>query len=147
MKRKFSWLGVVLLAGLLLAACEIGGASGGGGTPADFNVAVQTKTAAHPYFGQGSAFGYVVDGVQGRELTLTRGTTYTFAVDTAGHPFYITTSAVGGPGAPGEVTEGVGNSQTDDGVLSFTPTAATPDQLYYQCALHPNMGWQIDIVD
>lgn len=147
MTSRFSWLGVVLLAGLLLAACETGGPSAGGGAPADFNVTVQAKTAAHPYFGQGSAFGYVVDGVEGEELTLTRGTTYTFAVGASGHPFYITTSAVGGSGAPGEVTDGVDNSQTDDGVLTFTPAAATPSQLYYQCALHPNMGWRINIVD
>ena len=139
--RKVSRLGLVLLAGLLLAACETTPASG------DFNVTAQAKTAAHPYFGTGSATGYAIDGEEGRELTLTRGTAYTFAVDAPGHPFYISTDAAGGPGAPGEVTEGVDNSQTDNGVLTFTPAAATPDLLYYQCSAHPNMGWRINVVD
>ena len=141
MVRKIYWLGLVLLAGLLLAACESTPSTG------DFNVSVQNKTADHPEFGEGSSVGYVVNGEEGGALTLTRGTTYTFAVDAPGHPFYLTTDPVGGPGAPGEITDGVDNSQAEDGILTFTPTADTPNLIYYQCSAHPNMGWQITVVD
>ena len=42
------------------------------------NVTVVTKDATHPYFGIGSPAGYALDGVQGKELTLIRGVTYSF---------------------------------------------------------------------
>jgi hypothetical protein len=32
-------------------------------------------------------------------------------------------------------------------VLSFTPSETTPDLLYYQCEIHDNMGWRINIVN
>ncbi|MFA8433112.1 MAG: hypothetical protein ACEPOZ_01225 [Marinifilaceae bacterium] len=111
----------------------------------DFAVREQTKTSAHPQFGAGSNHGYTIDGIEGKELTLARGTTYIFDVNTPGHPFYISTSLIG-QGA-GEVTEGVTNSKTTNGTLSFTPNGNHPDLLYYQCDVHDNMGWKINIVD
>ncbi len=146
MRKRILRLGPVLIVGLfigLLAACPTPTTPSEG----DFSVTVQSKTAAHPYFGQGSALGFVVNGTEGEELTLTRGTSYTFSIDTPGHPFYISTDATGGPGAPGEVTDGVSDSQVESGTLVFTPSDAHPELLYYQCALHPNMGWRINIVD
>ncbi len=56
-----------------------------------FAVTFAAKTAAHPLFGQGSAFGYVIDGVEGKALTLTRDIPYSFSVFTTNHPFRITT--------------------------------------------------------
>ena len=112
----------------------------------DFNVTVTTKTSAHPYFGVGSTLGYVVNGVEGAALSLTRGTTYTFGIDTPGHPFYLTTDATGGPtGLAGEWTSGVTGSRTEVGLLTFTPGSDAPSLLYYQCAVHTNMGWKITI--
>jgi hypothetical protein len=112
-----------------------------------FTVTVAAKTAEHPYFGQGGSDGFVIDGVQGKEITLVRGTTYTFQMSSVPvfHPFYITTSAVGAGADP--YTDGVtGNFATGSQTLTFTPTAGTPDLLYYQCGVHEMMGWQINIV-
>ena len=137
MRRLLTALAAVMLA---LAACS----SPMGGSNADFNVTVETKTT-HPYTGSGVSIGYTINGVQGKELTLTRGHTYTFGIDTPGHPFYLTTDPVGGAGAPGEITAGVMGSQTQSGTLTFTPDASTPSLIYYQCAVHQYMGWKIDI--
>jgi len=111
----------------------------------DFTVRVVVKTDAHPYFQQGHTVGFSINGVQGKELTLFRGTTYTFRVNTPGHPFYISTSAVGN--GAGEVTNGVTNSMTRNETLSFTPNSDHSDLLYYQCDNHDHMGWKINIID
>ena len=111
-----------------------------------FNVSVASKTAAHPYFNQGHNEGYVIDGVEGREVVVMRGTMYTFQMNGVPeiHPFYISTSATGGGAEP--YSDGVtGNFATGNGVLTFTPSATAPNQLYYQCSFHPNMGWRINV--
>jgi hypothetical protein len=107
-------------------------------------VTVATKTAAHPYFGQGSAEGFVVDGVEGKEVIVMRGSTHTFQLSGVPefHPFYISTSETGA--GAGVYSEGVsGNMATGNATVTFTPSASTPDLLYYQCGNHPNMGWRI----
>lgn len=115
-----------------------------------FAVTVETKTSEHPAFGEGSALGLAIDGVQGNAgeaLVLQRGNTYSFAVSSTGHPFYFTTDDSGGSGAPGEITDGVSDSQVVSGTVEFTPNENYPDLIYYQCALHENMGWEIELVD
>jgi SprB repeat len=109
-----------------------------------FAVTAVSKNAQHPYFGVGFPVGYALDGIQGKELTLTRGINYTYSGTFPGHPFHITTSSVGGSFA-GEVTSGVTNSQTQGGALVFTPNSSHPNLLYYMCGVHLNMGWKINI--
>ncbi len=143
--RLLKWItvsGAGLLA-LALVSCMPAGTTAN----ADFNVTAVAKTAGDPYFGVGNAFCFAINGVHEQEITLTRGVTYTFGIDTPGHPFYLTTDPTGGPGAPGEITSGVMGSQTQTGTLTFTPGASTPALIYYQCAVHPDMGWKIDITD
>jgi len=114
-----------------------------------FQVSVATKDASHPNFNQGWPVGYVVDGVQGKELTLVRGTRYIFQMNDvpSDHPFYISTSEVGAGEAPLN-DEGITNQMvTGNGALSFTPNQSTPALLYYQCGHHPRMGWKINVVD
>lgn len=111
-----------------------------------FTVIVVPKDSTHPYFGIGNGNGFEVNGVQGKELTLIRGITYTFNVNTPGHPFHISTDSTGGSYA-GEVTDGVTNSRVMTGTLTFTPNANHPAELYYVCGFHQLMGYHINIID
>ncbi len=113
--------------------------------PGDFNVTVATKSPGEIYYGQGVTICYVVNGVQGATLTLNKGQTYTFSINTAGHPFYISTDPVGGAGSTGEWTVGVMGNGTDVGQLTFTPDASAPATLYYVCGVHQYMGGTINI--
>lgn len=113
-----------------------------------FIITVAEKTAEHPYFGQGWSEGYVIDGVEGKSLTLVRGVTYTFQMENVSpiHPFYITTSEAGA--SVGTYENGVtGNFVTGNQTLTFTPPEDAPDVLYYQCQTHEYMGAQLNIVD
>ncbi len=109
-----------------------------------FSVTTATKNASHPYFGVGFTVGYVLDGIQGKELNLTRGVNYTFNGTFPGHPFHITTSAAGGSFL-NEVSSGVTNSQLQGGAMVFTPNNTHPALLYYMCGVHLNMGWKANI--
>lgn len=91
---------------------------------------------------------YYVDGQESAELTLVRGETYVFEVGSGAeiHPFYISTSEVGGGG--GVWTEGVtGNFSTAGNTLTFVVPMSAPDLLYYECGAHPRMGWQLNIAN
>jgi hypothetical protein len=113
-----------------------------------FAVTAGTKTAAHPQFNIGSTNGYLIDGIEGRELWLKRGASYTFHVNAPGHPFYFTNGdPVGGPtGTPYNNGE-VSGAPNQSGTVTFAPNGSTPDLLYYVCQAHVNMGWKIHIVD
>jgi hypothetical protein len=99
-------------------------------------------TSAHPNFGSTYPTVYTIDGVEGKELTLVRGVTYTFdgSMIAGSHPFYITNDANGG-GAGTQYT-----SPASGAMVLFTPTVAMPNLLYYQCANHSNMGWKINLI-
>ena len=90
---------------------------------------------------------YKIDTVAQKSLTLTAGTTYTFDVSdstVSGHPFKFSTTANGTratPTAGTEYTTGVSGTTT----ITFTPTASTPQTLYYYCGSHANMGGTITI--
>lgn len=128
---------------LLLAALLVGTAAS---AQTVFTVTVVTKTAAHPYFGQGHPQGYAINGVQGAELTLQRGQTYTFQLsNVAGnHPFYVSTDAAGSGAGP--YTTGVtGAPATGNATITFAVPASAPDLLWYQCTFHDFMGWRMNI--
>lgn len=115
-------------------------------TPREFTITVEKKTPAHPNYGRGHEIGFFVDGVPGEELVLTRGVTYVFHVRTnVQHDFYFTTSPKG-RGA-GTVADGVQGQFTYIGDVSFTPSASTPDVMYYECRNHPYMGGKIHIAN
>ena len=114
--------------------------------PFVFRVTSGPKDPSHPFYGVGSKFGFIVDGVQGKPLILVRGKTYTFKVNTnVQHDFYLSLSETGWGAAT--YSKGVEGNFTYDGVVTFTPDASTPDVLYYQCRNHKNMGGVIHIVD
>ena len=112
------------------------------GTSITFNVKVVSKTAAHRYFGIGSAKGYTIDDVESPFLTLTPGRTYRFDQSDASnstHPikFYYEGDRTT------EYTSGVtfnGSAGNAGSYTEITISDSTPIVLHYQCYNHPYMG-------
>ena len=77
------------------------------------------------------------------DLYLKRGFTYMFENKMGAHPFRIQSTTNGATGTQWNV--GVTNNDVSNGVLIFEVPFATPDTLYYQCTVHPNMGGVINI--
>ncbi|MDP3919343.1 MAG: hypothetical protein Q8R76_00845 [Candidatus Omnitrophota bacterium] len=111
----------------------------------EYDVTVGAKKD-HPEGGTGDAQGFLLDGVESPELYWVAGRTYTFHVDTPGHPMCISTNAadcsaaIGG----GEVT----GAPTASGDITFTPAAGRiGTTVYYQSTGGNNVGWKIHIVE
>ena len=86
-------------------------------------------------------------GTGNPSLTCFRGTNYDFIVLTPSHPFALRISN-------GNISSPVNGAYNNDvaygiasGRVMFTPNSATPDTIYYQCAIHPNMIGAISIKD
>lgn len=90
---------------------------------------------------------YVVGGVNNPTLTLTRGQTYTFALNTPGHPFWITTVRGSGDTESNAYTTGVAGNGASTGTITFVVPAAAPATLFYQCSFHEPMGGTLAIVN
>ena len=86
---------------------------------------------------------YSVNGQANPPLSLVRGHTYTFNVNSPGHPFFIKTAQVTGNGSTWD--EGVTNNGTTSGTLTFTVPADAPATLFYQCSVHSAMTGTIQI--
>ncbi|MEK6748033.1 MAG: hypothetical protein AABY83_02345 [Pseudomonadota bacterium] len=114
--------------------------------PNTYRVTVGIKDTSHPNYGVGNTMGFVVNGEPGKTLVVKRGTESTFEVVTdIKHDFYLSTSPIGwGSGAFGT---GVRGNFTYRGEVTLTPTADTPDTLYYQCRNHKAMGGKILVVN
>jgi len=91
------------------------------------------------------ASAYVIDGVSNPSLTLCRGSTYVFAVNAPGHPFYINT--VQGTGTSNAYGSGVTGNGTTSGNVTFVVPSDAPDTLFYDCAIHAAMTGTIHIMD
>jgi len=70
-------------------------------------------------------------------VTLYRGATYAFDVNSVGHPFYIKVAKTLGAGDQYNV--GIQNNGVEQGVVTFTVPSSAPDTLYYQCGKHQSM--------
>ncbi len=128
------------------AATPADGAAEEGTPPIDFSVVSATKDKTHPDYGKGLDTGFVVNGVQGGTLVLVRGKTYAFDVDTGVmHDFYFSKNPIGYGMAT--IKNGVKGQFTYKGVVTFTPSADTPDTIYYACRNHKNMGGEIHVVN
>jgi hypothetical protein len=115
---------------------------------ATFQVRVKKKTEAHPKYGTGSENGYVVDGVEGKTLSLLPGRSYRFDQSDAtnsGHPLRI----YKGASKTGTYLLGVTSYGTPGLLGAFTqidvPAADAHTPLYYQCSAHAYMGGQLNI--
>jgi len=92
---------------------------------------------------------YYLDGSSNPSLKLKRGYVYYFdATDssTNTHPFLLSTDSSGG-NTSGEYTNGVTNSQTANGTLTFQVPSDAPSTLYYVCKNHSGMRGEITISD
>ena len=78
-------------------------------------------------------------------ITLERGKTYEFDVNSASHPFWIKTSQMTGTGDA--YSNGVTNNGITSGKLTFTVPSDAPSFLYYNCQIHSEMTGKINIVD
>ena len=78
-------------------------------------------------------------------LSLQRGRTYAFEVNSSGHPFVIKT--VQGTGTGNIYNEGVTNTGIEQGYLYFNVPHDAPDTLYYQCVAHNAMNGTINVYD
>jgi hypothetical protein len=123
MRFKIS-LGVLALVALLASSREA--------AAADFTVTATGFTA------------YTINAAANPTLTLTRGHTYTFDVNTPGHPFFIKTAQVTGTGSTFDT--GVTNNGPTAGTLTFTVPASAPATLFYQCSVHAAMTGTLAIV-
>ena len=92
---------------------------------------------------------YHLDGSSNPSLKLKRGYVYYFdATDssTNTHPLLLSSNS-GGSNTGVEYTNGVTNSQTENGTLTFQVPLDAPNTLYYVCAYHSGMGGEITISD
>lgn len=78
-------------------------------------------------------------------LNFKRGSTYTFTVNAAAHPFWIKTAAVTGTGSA--YSSGVTNNGIGSGTLTFVVPMDAPSTLYYVCQFHIAMLGVINITD
>lgn len=79
------------------------------------------------------------------DLTLERGKTYTFTLNTSGHPFFIKT--VQGNTNANAYGNGVTNNGAESGTVSFTVPMDAPNTLYYNCQFHSAMTGVITIIN
>lgn len=124
-------------------SCGTGNARGAMAKIQTFYITVAEKNDTHPNYNKGCNFGYVVDGVQGKSLTLKAGVQYRFMIKTDGFPFYIGIKEKGSiectdiieiPGIP-----------TENSSFLFTPTLDMPQPLYYTCTNGSYLGSSIII--
>ena len=92
-----------------------------------------------------SASHYVITQKNDPDITLERGKTYEFNIDSPGHPFWIKTTASVGTG--NGYSDGISNNGVSNGVIRFEVPLDAPDQLYYSCQIHSQMRGKINIVD
>ncbi len=140
-------------------------------SPRTFTVIVQAKTTSHPYFGYGSNNGYYISGdkygsvTESPILTMSRGLTYTFnqtAASNNNHAIYFSESedAYGGTlryetGVVYKINDVAVSwsdynsqfslSSTLSRSVEITPSANSPDTLYYVCQNHLAMGNAISV--
>ena len=109
-----------------------------------YSMTLPAQNANFSVTNQGS-IAYTINGQANPTLLLVRGSSYTFSVDSPGHPFWIKTQP--GTGTANPFNEGVGNNGTQLGTITFTVPLNAPDQLFYNCQFHASMTGSIRILD
>ena len=128
----------------------VGGVYGTSSAPVTIAVTVATKTAAHPYYGDGSSSAYFLDGLESPAIMLngaddvTSDSGYYYKFDQAdssnsGHPLLFYLDAAKNTA----YTTGVTTSGTPGNASAYTRIdidSDTPKVIYYQCSSHAYMG-------
>ena len=104
----------------------------------------ETITASLAVSNNGAA-DFLISNKSDPILTLERGKTYEFDVNSPGHPFWIKT--VSSSGTEDSYMDGISNNGTSNGIIKFKVPQNAPDQLYYNCQFHSAMNGIIKIVD
>ncbi|GAB1858206.1 hypothetical protein MHTCC0001_30430 [Flavobacteriaceae bacterium MHTCC 0001] len=110
----------------------------------------QTPSAITYTIGNQGASAYLFSGeglnnASNPDITLKRGETYEFVLNTPGHPFLIKTTETTGTGDA--YNDGVTNNGQSQATISFTVPANAPDTLFYICEFHASMKGTFNIVD
>lgn len=79
------------------------------------------------------------------DLTFKRGNTYTFTINTPGHPFLINSTQ--GTGTGNMYNSGVTNNGATSGTITFVVPTDAPTTLFYNCEFHGSMTGTITITD
>ena len=98
------------------------------------------------YTVRSSSGAYLFAGTSNPMITVTRGSTYTFNMQTPGHPFFIQTIS-GAFNSQNVYIDGVENSGAAVGQITWVVPESAPDNLYYVCGNHETMTGKIKIVD
>ena len=117
---------------------NVGDASESGAESKSYDV---TNSGASSYIFNGEE----LSDASNPDITLKRGSTYTFAIDSPGHPFLI--KDVQGAGTTNLYESGVTNNGAVAGTVSFTVPDDAPDTLFYNCEFHGSMTGTFNIVD
>lgn len=88
---------------------------------------------------------FVISQKNDPDITLERGKTYEFNIDTPNHPFWIKIATINGTG--NAYSSGVENNGISNGTITFKVPLDAPNQLYYVCQNHLGMNGKINIVD
>ena len=111
-----------------------------------YHVRVEPKRQDHIFYNKGSKQAFTFDNVTNKTLKLIRGMTYEFEVNAPTHPFYFTTSEIGGD-KDKTTLMGPNEPRTDVGTVTFTVRDDLPNYFYYQCGNHPYMGGHVVIIN
>ncbi|RDI58163.1 CHRD domain-containing protein [Flavobacterium glaciei] len=114
------------------------GSNTGNNTALNYNV---TNSGASSYIFNGNG----LTNSNNPNLTLQRGKTYTFTVNTPGHPFLI--KSVQSTGTANPYSDGVTNNGSSNGVITFTIPSNAPNTLYYICEFHSSMTGVITVTN
>ncbi len=126
--------------GTIVAQGNIGASinDGGMGTTISYSVG-NSGNSAYLFTGEG------LENESNPDLTLKRGATYEFDMNTPGHPFLIKT--VQTLGTDNAYNDGVTNNGGVEGKVTFTVPMDAPDTLFYICEFHAGMTGTLTIID
>ena len=134
----------------VLSADTVGSIYGSSSAPVVFAVTVGSKTAGHPYNGDGSGSAYFLNGVESPAIqfsgsdNVTSASGYYYKFDQAdgsnsGHPLLFYYDAAKTTAFTTGVTTS-GTAGSSGAHTTIAVTADTPNILYYECSAHAYMG-------